>query len=301
MKKNYFLRIGALGRFPQLTINHDRFEKLKLSSAILRHALAIEEKYEILISNFIELEKYTLNAAVSHATRNGPTYTDSFDFSLDLNIRLVNLLTAARLYTDQLGGHILGCVSSNDYKKEDLKKLFSIEYDSNPHYRFMVALRNYVQHRGIPVHRILIGAKWIERDKNHLEFSTGFYAKKETLALDKDFKKLVLDEIPDEVNLKFVTRSYIESLSRIHRQAREIINDNVESSRKEFQEAINEYREVFNDEPIGLCAYEYDNRKFLEEVSIMLYWDDIRLTLIKRNPELFNLANRYVTGYAFCD
>ncbi len=298
MSNRYIFRIGALGQFPELEIDHVRFEKLKSSRAILSHALAIEEKYEILISNYLELEREATNASVSEMVRNHIEYSDFFDIRLALNIRLVNLLTAVRLYADQLASHIYACVPGNENTKDDTKKFFSSEYDSSFEYRFMEALRNYVQHRGIPVHRISTGAKWTDLNDGLLEYSLYFGTQKKELLIDDGFKKQVLNEMPDEVNLRSASRSYVESISRIHRQARELIDENVVSSRKVLEDAIHDYRQIYKKEPLGLYAYEYDDEQKLSEVLILLKWDDVRISLVKRNSELVNLGKRYVTSQA---
>jgi len=298
MSNKYLLRIAALGRFPELEIDQARFEELKTSRPILLHALAIEEKYEIIVSNFLELERKAINASVSEMVRNHIEYKDFFDVRLDLNIRLVNLLTAVRLYTDQLSSHLCACIPSDDTLKAKVKAFFSTEYDASFEYRFMEALRNHVQHSGIPVHRISTGAKWTDLEDGLLEYSLYFGAQKRELAEDNSFKKLVLDEMPDEVNLRSAVRIYIEAISRIHKQAREKIESIVDSSRQCFDRAIRDYMVIYEKDPVGLYAYEYQDEEKVNEVLILTKWDDIRIELVKRNRELVNLRKRYVTGQA---
>lgn len=211
MSYRYILRIAALGQFPELEIDTDRYERLKVSRPILSHALAIEEKYEIIISNFLELERDAINASVSEMARNHIEYKDFFDVRLALNIRLVNLLTAIRLYTDQLSSHICACLPSKDDTKVKIKELFATEYDSSFEYRFMEALRNYVQHSGIPVHRISTGGKWTDIDDGLLEYSIYFGTQRKELLLDDGFKKQILDEMPEEVNLRSASRSVLST------------------------------------------------------------------------------------------
>ncbi len=90
----YFLRLGTLGECPTVTIDSERFSLLKSSRHILTEALAIEEEYEMVISNFIDLEKESISVSISYMTRNYLGYVDSFDARLALNRRLMNLLTS---------------------------------------------------------------------------------------------------------------------------------------------------------------------------------------------------------------
>lgn len=298
MSNKYILRIGALGRFPELEIEQERFEQLKASRPVLSHALAIEEKYEIIISNFLELERESTNASISEMVRNHIEYKDFFEVRLALNIRLVNLLTSVRLYTDQLSSHICSCSPDEENVKTEIKGLFSTEYDSSFDYRFMEALRNYVQHSGIPVHRISTGAKWTELEDGLLEYSLFFGTQKKELLLDGGFKKQVLNEMPDEVNLRSATRSYIEAISRIHKQAREKIEEIVDTSRLYLDRAIRDYMVIYEKESIGLYAYKYQDTEKIDEVLILTKWDDVRRELVKRNGELVNLRKRYVSSQA---
>jgi len=299
MSNKYFLKIAALGRFPELEIDQERFGQLKASRPVLSHALAIEEKYEIIISNFLELEREATNASISEMVRNHIEYKDFFDVRLALNIRLVNLLTSVRLYTDQLSSHICACIPQKENTKTGVKGLFSTEYDSSFEYRFMEALRNYVQHSGIPVHRISTGGKWTKLDDGLLEYSLFFGTQKKELLLDGGFKKQVLDEMPDEVNLRAATRIYIEAISHIHKQAREKIEEIVDASRLYLDRAIRDYMVIYEKEPIGLYAYEYQGTEKTDEVLVLTKWDDVRRELVKRNSELVNLGKRYVSSQAY--
>lgn len=266
---------------------------------MLSNALAIEEKYEIIISNFLELEREATNASISEMVRNHIEYKDFFDVSLALNIRLINLLTSVRLYTDQLSSHICACIPQKDNTKTEIKDLFSTEYDASFEYRFMEALRNHVQHSGIPVHRISTGAKWTELDSGLLEYSLFFGAQKKELLMDDGFKKQVLNEMPDEVNLRAATRIYIEAISRIHKQAREKIEEIVDTSRLYLDRAIQDYMVIHQKESTGLYAYEYQGTEKTDEVLVLTKWDDVRRELVKRNNVLVNLKKRYVSSQAY--
>ena len=58
----YVLSIHALGKYPEVELDKSKYESLKKSRKVLSDALAMEEKYEILISNYLELEEEILNA-----------------------------------------------------------------------------------------------------------------------------------------------------------------------------------------------------------------------------------------------
>lgn len=78
----YLLTLATGGSPPEINITGDRFFRLKSAKAILTQALAVEEKYEMVISNFLDLEKESNNIALSNMVRNHHEYLDSFDFRL---------------------------------------------------------------------------------------------------------------------------------------------------------------------------------------------------------------------------
>ena len=49
-------------------------------------------------------------------------------------------------------------------------------------------------------------------------------------------------------------------------------------------------------EIVGLHAICLHENRIVESVSLLLDWDDVRIELSKRNSELVNLRNRYVSG-----
>ena len=203
----YVLRKAVLGKVPEIEITEENFLALQGAREVLTNALAIEENYEILICNYLELEKQILNDTANYMVRDHVEYSDVFDVRLALNVRLVNFLTSARLYIDQLSRHVRGCLP--ELTDEIVKAGFSKEYDENPEYRFMEALRNHVQHRGLPIHWISHGARWTEIGENGLlEYSMELSSQRSFLEEDKKFNKTVLQELDDEIDLKMNARCY---------------------------------------------------------------------------------------------
>lgn len=295
----YFLRLGTLGACPTLTIDSERFSLLQSSRHILSEALAIEEEYEMVISNYVDLEKESMSMAIYHMARNYRGYVGAFDVRLALNRRFMNLLTSVRLYTDKLSYHCVACLPKENGVEERVNLLFSTVYDKSFDYRFMDALRNHIQHYGTAVHRVVFGGRWTSvDDEGLLEFSSSFMAEKGFIAADGRFKKRVLDEMPDKVDLLSASRGYIEGLSSVHIDVRQMISKRVNRARASIQAAIDDYRSAYNKDFVGLTAYVFDGDSKRDEVPVFLNWDDIRLELEKRNHQLLNLKKRYPTGQA---
>lgn len=291
----YVLRKAVLGKVPEIEITEENYLALRNAREVLANALAIEEKYEILICNYLEFEKQILNDTAYYMVRSITGYADFFDVRLALNVRLVNFLTSARLYIDQLKRHVRGCVP--DLKEEIMKALFSKEYDANPEYRFMEALRNHVQHRGLPIHWVSQGGSWTEVGENGvLEYSTEFASRRSFLEEDGEFKKSVLQELDDKIDLKKYTRSYVESIGNIHDSARKIIAEPVSTARELLQDAHSKYKAISNESLAGLSVCALSGARTTGSFPILLDWDDIRIKLQERNRKVINLKKRYVTG-----
>ena len=298
----YILRKSDLSDVPEIEISEESYAAYKESRSILLNCLAIEENYEILISSYLDLEKQILEATTVRMLRGHLGYSDFFDVQLALNIRLVNLLTSSRLYVDYLPQHVRECIPHRDDAKMLVKSILKKEYHENYEYRFMDALRNSVQHCGLPVHWTSSGAEWTDLGKDGLsedsmlEYYLEFAAKRSSLEEDGGFKRAVLNEIPDKVDLKATTRCYIESLSKIHNTVRELIQESVQKSRLKLEDAHSQYSKIYSESLVGLCACKTDDQKLVETVLLMLDWDNVRVELQKRNRKLVNLRKWYVTG-----
>ena len=292
----YLVTILTTGNNPELVIDKSKFEQLKQAKDYLSEILSFEEKYELLLSNYMELEKECLLISAQKMVYEDNEYMNFFDIKLLFNQRVVNLLTTSRLYIDQLSQHIKACNLDID-----IKSFFSYEYDNNFEYRFMEALRNYVQHRGLAVHFTSIGTNWTSLDDDgEMQFKTRVYTKKAEVDKDSAFKKSVAKEMPDKVDIIYASRSYIESISKVHSNIRKILTDVAIHSRQIIEEIIHEYEKINNGKSNGLSViYSVNNGKYdeiLDKFYITLEWDNIRIKLERKNQSLVNLRKRFVSS-----
>lgn len=293
----YLLRNNVSGKVPEIEITENEYFEFEKARNILSNALAIEEKYEILISNYLDFERQILETVSGFMIRSHLDYSDFFEIRLGLNIRLVNLLTAARLYIDQLNQNVRDCVPNITVAEEEIKKICNIEYDNNKEYRLMEALRNYVQHRGIPVHLTQLGGRWtsLEGDGS-LEYNMDVFSQRSYFEEDPKFKKEILAEQNEKIDLKAATRSYIESISNINETARNMIDKSVLEARKLIEDAQSRYKTICDENLVGLSACIWSDKRQVSAIPLLLDWDNVRVKLQKRNKKLINLKKRYVTS-----
>jgi hypothetical protein len=224
-------------------------------------------------------------------------YSDLNDGRLALNVAFVNILTAARLYVDQIASKTQACDPSRPGLAEYIKKLLGTEYDESKSYRFMEALRNHVQHAGLPVASVLYGSRRNKEDAyERLEYHMEVMASKESLLENAGFKERALEGFPDKIDLIAATREYVEALSRVQASARSSTASSVSNARQEISATVEQYAAAYGKKPVGLAAIQEDNGSWIETVPLLLDWDDIRQNLEKRNEPLKNLAKRYVSS-----
>jgi len=292
----YVLRRLVLSETFEVPVDEGTYNKCKDSMNILKNAFEIEEKYELLISSYIDFERTLLEISNNYSIRSDDSYSDFFDNRILLNIKLINLLTTARLYLDQISSNAEACLSELADAKTVVKSYITHEFNNNLDYRFMEALRNYVQHRGLPVSSVKIGQSWIEANgEDMLETRVDLYAEKKELE-HGDFKAKVLAEIGAETDLRKSTRLYLQSLSVIQNKIRELVNGNVNQARAYVIEMQDKYTQVSQAGVVGLAACVKADGIYTSKVPLIVEWDNIRIKLKTRNSNLQNLARRYISS-----
>jgi hypothetical protein len=295
----YILKAYTADESPEIDIDREYYESIKRAKSTLSNGLVIEEKYEILISNYLDFETELLSQAAQQMIRRRLDIDDFHYARIEINRKLVNLLATARMYRDQVP-HQCGILVSGTNIKDQVVKLFSEEYDKNLEYRFMEALRNHAQHRGLPVHSTPFRSfRDDSGEESKFIYSMDVASQKTYLEKEGRFKKKVLEEIPDKVDLKHAARIYIEGISRVHASIRGMVDEPIGKARSLIECALRSYGKAYQGEVrvlYALCLDDNDDMNLLEEVPLLLDWDDIRLKLVKLNPELINLRKRHVSG-----
>jgi hypothetical protein len=163
-----FMRYGittlVLGSPGLIEISNQDYENIKQARRILFEALYLEEKFDLLTENYIEYETDLLALSTRYMIFRDQNYSW---FRREQNLisrRVINLLTACRMYLDQSEHHLHNIYNGDSPKLTDLEVEKSFQYDGHLGYRVMEALRNYVQHRGSPIQTIIFDARVIDRD-----------------------------------------------------------------------------------------------------------------------------------------
>jgi len=288
----YYLTREILNKSPIINISKEQFDSLNKARKVIDNSFYLEEKYELLIKSYFEWEQVIAKVNLHNMTYSMSGYEDFFEHRIELNLKLITLLTVARLYIKHIETHVKHLMEGH---KVFLKEVLAQQYDNNIDYRFMDALRNYMQHREVPLHWITYSTSWKGEEKDkYLEFSIQLKADKNKLSADGNFKKSVLNEIPEKIDLNESASSFIESLSSVHQSIRDMIANNVKSARKLITEAHKNYRLEFKEGSLlSLAAYEKDESDFIiNKIPLFLNWDEVSTNLMKKNRQLVNLKKR---------
>ncbi|HEX6038439.1 hypothetical protein [Longimicrobium sp.] len=190
-------------------------------------AASVEEKFGILLGNYEELETALLIEAAHKVIFQDINPSRVQDMLYTLNRRVINLLTSCRLYIDHIQHDLNSIFGKASGRAEVAVQAMNYQYDVKLGYRVMEALRNYVQHRGLPIAGVLFG---VMPDKPRVGFAAHTVTPLlNTHKLDDDggFKQSVLNELMsahgEQADLKPLVREYIEGITEVHRKFREII------------------------------------------------------------------------------
>lgn len=234
-------------------ISEERYKVVKSAKATCIFALEIEEKFALLLDNYYEFETELLKLAEAYRVWPRRDHSNSMLERLKLDQRLVNLLTACRLFSDQTDHGISTMFGNPSGELNSVKSFKNGLYDSHWGYRFMEALRNHVQHSGLPVHIICYNAERTQGSPaDYTQFSIAPKTSVNRLAENCSFKKQILSELKSkgkEVDLRPAVREYIECFAKLHEHLREKISTKLAEDRLIYEAAIQAYS-VLNDEAV---------------------------------------------------
>ncbi len=302
-KYEYFLKIAALGKFPTVEINKNDYTNIAHARETLTAALNIEESYDLALGNFLDLEKELLMLTVEKVVDHRFDYHRAYDLNSSLNRRIVNFILSGKNYTELIASKASKCARDEAEIESALKKLTNKHYDENLDYRLMEALRNHVSHSGVAVHLVDNPDRWtVDENKQaqHLVFNIGIYALKARLAENSGFKKSVLNELPEKIDLKKAARSYMGAISNIQDEARKLVKTTINAARATITGHLEKYAALNDGNSFAVGAYSSTlHEAGAKPIMLLLEWDDVRIELERKNQSISNVEKRYVSS-AIC-
>lgn len=290
----FFIRSMLLNETFEMPITEKEFKDFKQASQRLVAGFELEELYDLIINNYRELEKEAVSLAVDQMVLEKDQSEDLFEIRFAMNRRVVNILTASRMYLDQY----ISRLKKLNADAVSVKSACHDIYDRLFEYRFMEALRNHVQHGGTAVHRVEVNCPWHvqEGKKYKRSFSISLYSNKSELNENDSFRKSVLNECPEKVDVIPAVRVYISGISSLHECIRSLIEETLKESRALFDRSVDRYKRKSRRAGVALQAVCKKQGEVDDVINIVFDADNVRKLLLKRNKILNNLRNYYVTG-----
>ena len=313
----YTLKRRGLGASGFIEISEDEFNQWKSTQTKLFTVLNIEVTFDLLLENYAEFERDCLG--LSHRLLLFRQHGEPLAPKREINRRMANLLSSARLYVEQVPQDLDAIYSPGKRpgtrpKQADSEPAKTFIHSCNQQrasfaYCTMHALRDYAQHWGIPVHEVF--HHLTREDMNPgspLRAGLHLFVDVNRLALDPLFDQGVLDALKRRadrsgcVELTPFVAEYMEKLCTVHEALRGRLSADVAKWDQTIIEVLDRARAAFGGDVSGLAVVaeelhdqeEYLGVEFADIAHEPIEW---RQELEAKNRDFVNLSARYVAGH----
>lgn len=283
-----------------IEITKVEFDDLNVAKAGVITVVGIEEKFDLLIQNYAEFEQELLSLALREALFRENQYNEFRNRERVLTRRFANLLSSARLYVDQIGHALSSLYGRSAQNPDQVAKRRDAESEARLGYRVMEKIRNYVQHRSLPIHPIAYSH--VSEEATHLCRTTVIpHLAVEELREDPRFDRTILEELtqlPQPVAVTPLLREYIEGLACVHAFVRSLTAVDVERWERllrDTQDGANKHFGESARRAVSIVALSDDGTITACQHVFPDFWE-YRGVLARRNSALERLAALYVSG-----
>lgn len=290
----------TLGDKEFLDLTESEYLELIEAKRLVVLALEAEEVFDLLVQSLVDLEKECVSISVDHMVRRTLHFSEFHQCRRRAASRLNNLLSAGKAYLDQVPSierNILKDPDSLEFDESTHR-----EYDTRPGYRVMEALRNYAQHRGVPVDSISFDSRLSDDDvhfAHHTRLTLRISRWRERATSWPKTLRL-LDELEaraDTIELLPLVREYMSGLAVIHEQFRTRTSPTTDRARSLIEKVVVRANAERNGREVPLVAVKLAaNGTFVERSNLFLELGRYQRELVERNSHLQNLERRYVTS-----
>jgi len=300
MQGKYFLSTSSHETSPKIEISEIDYDEIISARKTLSAALKIEETYDIVLGNFLDFEKEILLLTLDKVADHRFDYKKAYDVLSSINRKFTNFVLSAKNYTELIDSMTSKSANNKEDIKAIVKSMRAKHFDESLDYRFMEALRHHLSHFGGAVHLIHNPDKWLVDENNQARnfvFNMYIYSLKDRLIENEKFKKALLAELPEKIDLKKAARSYIGAISNIHQQVRTITETATTEARLTIETHLDSYKKLTDADAFMVGAYSNTAYQTDEAPTLLfLEWDDVRIELLKKNQSVSNMEKRHITS-----
>jgi hypothetical protein len=305
----YKITTQVLGSPFLIYIDESEFNQIKEARNNLFKLLSLEENLDLVTENYFDYETTLLSLASRNMVFNELNYFSMGNVRNKIIRNIANLLTSCTMYLDQSAHVIQSIYGANSSIVNLIKREKSTQYDDNFGYRVMEALRDYVQHRGFPIHAVSYPSGLTDfrnLENSNMLYSITPFLNVSVLEEDSKFKKKVLKELLEiknkdkyGIDIRPLIRVYVECIGKIQEKIREIVKVDLGTWETIIDNVISKYRSEFGKDQsiLGLVvvAINEDNR-LVEEYAIFKEFIERRQSLENKNRVFINLRKRFVSN-----
>lgn len=287
-----------------LEANAAEFEAIVASRSCGNHALAIEEKYSLVLRNFFEFERELHRLNLESLTTKLTTADMLLDGLRDVNRVLMNLMSAQRTYCDHVPQHLNDICGEASAEAEAFKQKTSEEFDSCLGYKVTTGLRNHAQHSGFPVHFLSLDSKWREDEHRRIcDHVIRAQFLREDIVGNRKVNGLVraaISEMSEKVDVMPLVRESMSSFARLHLHVREMLLSRVNESDRQLEAAYEKFEKHAKRKPVGLNVVRIDHAgKEIDSCTIALLGRDRRRHLERQSGVLINMERHSLNSHSF--
>ena len=249
MAIQFTLGFGGIGSYTPLEIASEEFYRLKTHANIVRHAISLEEKYDIVLGSYVDLERTLLTLSIEHMLQSQSSLVWMSSSRRRINQHFMAFLSLTKTYFDHGRRHAAGVFGKRSVEYEAYLQREKNCSDFLPH-RIMNQVRNHAQHFDFPVHEIWYGASKLDggksSDDNLFAHTITMYLSAKEASLDRDFGALLpeIEAAGGKIDLRKCSAEFLDSLSQFHFQTRATLTPMTELALAECRSAIRRFREV---------------------------------------------------------
>lgn len=269
----------------EMPIDENTVKKVLTAKDNLITALGVEERYDLLISTYKEFEMYLLSDLLNQIWHKKSGYNGGAEVRCAFTLHMNNYLSSFNSYIKQMYRSLQTLYGKDSEKYTEYLNLIKDLEKNEIDYMIIKELRNYIQHRGTPIHgQSHFSAEIKYNNSDQYTISNHFYLNRDEIdKKDRIFKILADNNIPlrgSKVNIIPYIKKSIRYAGKIQKWYREQLKNDLKNWRKTLQDVIGEH---IYDESYRHCLHLYNENRKKPLESLFLDFDDRRIMLEKEN------------------
>ena len=250
-------------------IDADQYATLSEALTAVVSAMEIEELFQVFAQSFLRFEKDLLEVAFEYAFADILALGDELFFSSvrhRFNVNIITILTSFKSYDDHCNRILKSSIAPPKAQEFNNRKRSEI-FDTHLSYRICSGLRNYAQHRALPLGGFSIGGKTnIGRDNagKKVKLDTGFtvspWLNVSKLKDSSQCKAKLQRELDDlgyeKIDMTWLIRSFVGAMYERHAALREFLKPEIETASERITAGYDLARTAKNSEAkfLELCG-----------------------------------------------